>query len=131
MGFKIGDSEIKQLMRVNENGPKEIITKSYDAKGEEVDCAYHVSQPEGEVTLRKDEAIVKHPDGSMSFFKLMGASNFEFREGLRFMPTGEAKDFSPSDDELEHDIAMIKSAEVMFEKASESSEGFEEVEDLV
>lgn len=131
MTLKIGDTQVKQLRRTHEDGPEEVLTTSYDAGGKEVDVTFHIRRPSGEeVTLHGEEAMVLRPDGSVRFFKAIGASQFEFCEGLRSLPGGGAEGESPSADEVEYDLSLIASAKILFVKAKQSPEGFREVDEL-
>ena len=124
---KIGEGQMKKMRRGDE-----VLTKQLDKNGDEIDATYHASTPEGEVTIHAgNEAIVKGSDGSISYFQLAGGpggGKFEFREGLRFTPQGTAESFSPSEDQKNHDLALIeRSFRVMYG----SQDGFEEVDEEI
>jgi hypothetical protein len=131
MTFKIGDAQIKQMRRTHEDGPEEVLTTSFDAEGREVDVTFHIRRPSGEeVTLHGEEAMVLRPDGSVRFFKAIGALQFEFCEGLRSLPGGGSEGESPSAEEVDYDLSLIASAKILFAKAQESPDGFKEVDEL-
>lgn len=120
---KIGDVNIEQKRATGADGSEITLTKAYDGDGKEVDSTCYVRTEKGELAQHKDEVMVLRPDGSASLFKLAG-TEFQYRESLRFLPSGGAEDLSVSADQIEQDKAFIKSAMLIIEEAKD----FEEVE---
>lgn len=136
--FKVGDSEFRMMRRESDKG-EEVLTKQNDGHGHEI-TTYHLRTGDGsEVTIHgNDEAMVKAPDGSISYFQLIKASGeekgeekFELCEGVRFTPSGVAESFDPGQEREASDLSLVESAKMMFAKASASPDGFEEVDEGV
>jgi hypothetical protein len=129
MAINIGDSQVRQMKRTKIDGPEEVLTESFDPAGNKISESYHIRTPGGdEVTLHDEEAMVSHPDGSISYFKSISGA-FKFEERLIFSPTGELETVADkaNEDLLNKDLGLIMSARLMFDQARVNREEFEEI----